>query len=144
MLVWCWRSKQHWFQSCVCWIVLPCLMIRGPVRDAIFGEMIPYSAGIDLRRQNLTTVDVRFRRLQPIPHWRNKNIYNDRRRVTLGIQINQKELTKSFMMISNWKTLVFMVYTTIFQRFNPLSPHDALKHHFASLKNDLISSNWGF
>ena len=23
--------------------------------------------------------------------------------------------------------------------FNPLSPHDALRHHFASLKNDLIS-----
>ena len=23
--------------------------------------------------------------------------------------------------------------------FNPLSPQDALKHHFASLKNDLIS-----
>ena len=23
--------------------------------------------------------------------------------------------------------------------FNPLNPHDALKHHFASLKNDLIS-----
>ena len=25
--------------------------------------------------------------------------------------------------------------------FNPLSPHDALKHHLASLKNDLISWN---
>ena len=25
--------------------------------------------------------------------------------------------------------------------FNPLNPDDALKHHFASLKNDLISSN---
>ena len=23
--------------------------------------------------------------------------------------------------------------------FNPLSPHDALRHHFASLKNGLIS-----
>ena len=26
-----------------------------------------------------------------------------------------------------------------YQRFNPLNPHDALKHRFASLKNDLIS-----
>ena len=25
------------------------------------------------------------------------------------------------------------------QLLNPLSPHDALKHHFAYLKNDLIS-----
>ena len=31
-----------------------------------------------------------------------------------------------------------MVYTKIFQRLNPLSPHDALKHHFTSLKTDLI------
>ena len=23
--------------------------------------------------------------------------------------------------------------------FNPLGPHDAMKHHFATLKNDLIS-----
>ena len=26
---------------------------------------------------------------------------------------------------------------------NPLGPHDALKHHFASLKNDLVSRNRG-
>ena len=26
-----------------------------------------------------------------------------------------------------------------FDRVHPLSPHDALKHHFASLKNDFIS-----
>ena len=31
-----------------------------------------------------------------------------------------------------------MVYTTIFQRFKGLSPHDALKHHFTSLETDLI------
>ena len=28
--------------------------------------------------------------------------------------------------------------------FNPLSPHDALKHHFTSLKTDLIFYNQGF
>ena len=32
----------------------------------------------------------------------------------------------------------------IYQRFNPLSPHDALKHHFTSLKTDLFSYNQGF
>ena len=26
----------------------------------------------------------------------------------------------------------------MFKKFNPLSPHDALKHHFTSLKTDLI------
>ena len=31
-----------------------------------------------------------------------------------------------------------MIYTKLIQRFNPLSPHDALKHHFTSLKTDLI------
>ena len=30
-----------------------------------------------------------------------------------------------------------MVYTKVVQRFNPLSPHDALKHRFTSLKTDL-------
>ena len=34
------------------------------------------------------------------------------------IQMNRKELTKTFMMISNWKiTLVAMAYAMIFQRF---------------------------
>ena len=31
-----------------------------------------------------------------------------------------------------------MIYTKVFQRFNPLSPRDALKHHFTSLKSYLI------
>ena len=35
----------------------------------------------------------------------------------IGIQMNRKEITKTFMMISNWKKhLVFMVYTKIYQR----------------------------
>ena len=50
-----------------------------------------------------------------------------------------EEQTKTFMMISNCKKpSVSMVYTTTFQRFNPLSPHDALMHHFTYLKADLI------
>ena len=36
----------------------------------------PYSAGIDFRRQNLTSVDVRF------PRCKNINIYNGRRPIT--------------------------------------------------------------
>ena len=41
----------------------------------------------------------------------------------LGIQMNWKEVTKTVMIIANWKktTLVSMVYTKIFQRFNPLT-----------------------
>ena len=31
-----------------------------------------------------------------------------------------------------------MVYIKKIQRFNPLIPHDASKHHFTSLKTDLI------
>ena len=30
------------------------------------------------------------------------------------------------------------------ERVNPLSPHDALKHHFKSLKTDLIPTTKGF
>ena len=31
-----------------------------------------------------------------------------------------------------------MVFKKTYQRFNPLRPHDALKHHFTSLKTDSI------
>ena len=36
------------------------------------------------------------------------------------------------------KPFGFHILHKLFQRFNPLSPHDALKHHFTSLKTDLI------
>ena len=37
----------------------------------------------------------------------------------IGIQMKRKVLTKTFMMISNWKSHLFpMVYTKLFQRFN--------------------------
>ena len=32
----------------------------------------------------------------------------------------------------------FNIHKTLVQHLNPLSPHDALKHHFTSLKTDLI------
>ena len=37
------------------------------------------------------------------------------------------------------KPLVAVIYTKTIQSFNPLSPHDALNHHFTSLQTDLIS-----
>ena len=39
-----------------------------------------------------------------------------------------------FCVVQHWSTVKHVA-------FNPLNPHDALKHHFASLKNDLISWN---
>ena len=36
------------------------------------------------------------------------------------------------------KPICFLVYIETFQRFNPLNPHDALKHHFTSLKTGFI------
>ena len=37
-----------------------------------------------------------------------------------------------------------MVYTNTFQRFNSLSPHDALKHRFTSLKTYFFPTTKGF
>ena len=41
----------------------------------------------------------------------------------MGIQINQKDNTKTFMMISNWKKNHLRLNSVykIFQRFNPLT-----------------------
>ena len=61
-----------------------------------------FSARIEFRRQNLTSVDVRFWRLKSIPRCKSRSISNGRRPIT-GIQMNQKELTKTVMMISSWK-----------------------------------------
>ena len=56
--------------------------------------------GIDFSRQDLTSVDVRSWRLKSIPvlwtYFFQPETYN------IGIQMNQKELTKTFMIISNW------------------------------------------
>ena len=71
------------------------------------GERITsYSAGIDSRRQIMTSrVD---------PHTVTVNIFI----LVIGIEMKRKELTKRFMIISNWKNpLVSMVYTQIWLRF---------------------------
>ena len=56
--------------------------------------------------------------------------------------MKQKEITKTIVTISKWKN-PFVSMVSLFQRFrgqlfNPLNPHDALKHHFIFLKTDLI------
>ena len=51
--------------------------------------------------------------------------------------MNRKEMNKTLMIISNWRK-PFGLKQNQNQRFNPLNPHDALKHHFTSLKTDLI------
>ena len=76
---------------------------------------------IDFRRQNLTSVDVRFWRLMSIPHWKSKHIYNDRIH-NIGIQMNQKEQISHLFIRHLWwfqiekNPLFSMVYTTICQR----------------------------
>ena len=69
--------------------------------------------------------------------------------------MKQKELNKTFMMISIWFPWFVQTYLSIVRvvvliasiavfyilyifSFNHLNPHDALKHHFTSLKTDLI------
>ena len=65
----------------------------------------PYSAEIDFSQILTSKVDPRTVGV--------KNISNGRR--PIGIQMNQKELTRPFVVISNWNNpLVSMVYTKIF------------------------------
>ena len=64
-----------------------------------------FSAGIDFRHKNLT-----FTKDDPRTVTVNKN-YNGRWTHNIGIQMERKELTKTFMMNSNWKIRSFsMVY----------------------------------
>ena len=37
-----------------------------------------------------------------------------------------------------WGLTLKLLSATVFNMFNPLSPHDALKHNFTSLKMNLI------
>ena len=59
----------------------------------------PYSAGADLSRQNLTSVDVRFWRLKSWLKIFIMAVDQDH----IGIQMNRIELTDTFMMILKWK-----------------------------------------
>ena len=66
---------------------------------------IPFSAEIDFRRQILTSkVD---------PRTENINMYNDRGPHNKGIEMKRKELTKTFMVISNWKNTSLGLYTNM-------------------------------
>ena len=83
----------------------------------------PSSAGIEFRRQNLTSrrhiltskVDPRTKRVKYL-YWPQTH--------NTGIQMKQKELTKIFIIISNLKkTLVSMVYPKLYQRCKGLNNH---------------------
>ena len=70
-----------------------------------------YSSGTNFRRQNLTPIDVILWRPKSIPAQYGWKYLSLPQTHNIGIQINRKELTKTFMMISNWKnTCVSMVY----------------------------------
>ena len=52
--------------------------------------------------------------------------------------------TETQLLVGENDSRVFILRQSInlqIMMFNPLSPHDALKHHFKSLKNYLISYN---
>ena len=74
-----------------------------------------YSTGIDFSCQNLTSVDVRFWRLKSTPALRELKYSQWPQSLHNGIQMNRKELTETFMMISNWKNLFDLhdLYTNI-------------------------------
>ena len=75
----------------------------------------PFGAGIDFSRQNLTSTDVRFWRLKSIPALKELKFYIGIWPIAYSIQMKRKKLTKTCMMISNWKNpLVFMVVQTYF------------------------------
>ena len=60
----------------------------------------PFSAGTVFRRQNLTSTDVKLWRLKTFPALIELTIYSGCGPIT---QMKQKVLSKTFMMISNWK-----------------------------------------
>ena len=64
----------------------------------------PFSAGTDIRRQNLTSNDVRLWRLKSIPAL-GKN-YKFILSVDPEHKYSNKELTEAFRMTSNWKTIL--------------------------------------
>ena len=63
----------------------------------------PFSAGIVSIHQNLTSVDVRFWRIKTVPALKELKYLYLQYTHNIGIQMKRKELTKPFMMISNWK-----------------------------------------
>ena len=50
----------------------------------------------------------------------------------------QLQMTTSISILVNIHRMYMKCYVIISHFVNPLSPHDALKHHFTSLKTDLI------
>ena len=79
-----------------------------------FLTLDPFSAGTVFIRQNLTSVDVRFWRIKSIRALKELKYLQWSHLHNIGIQINRKELTKTFKMIYNW--FKPMIYTKLFQR----------------------------
>ena len=54
----------------------------------------------------------------------------------------QLQVSENYSDLTKWRSTLFrscwLMSHFIFNMFNPLSPYDALKHHFTSLKTDLI------
>ena len=79
----------------------------------IFQRFNSFSAGIVFIRQNLTSVDVRFCRIKKIPALQKSKYIKWPYSLThnIGIQMKRKELSKTFMLISNLRSfLVFIKY----------------------------------
>ena len=57
----------------------------------------PLSARTNFRRQNMTSIDVRFWRIKSIPTLKELNTYNGHG--PIGIQMNRKELTRTILTI---------------------------------------------
>ena len=93
-----------------------------------------WAPGTDLRRPILTSMDVRIWRLSRHPHWKSKLfIMAVDGAHTIGIQMKEKELTKTCMMTLNWKKpFGLLVYIKIFQltwkvsRYCLLALHDSV------------------
>ena len=58
-------------------------------------------------------------------------------------KLNKYEYFYSLEVVSRYHKTQVQVDTNYSYLFNPLSPRDALKHHFTSLKTDLISLQLG-
>ena len=58
-------------------------------------------------------------------------------------KLNKYEYFYSLEVVSRSHRPQVQVDTNYLYLFNPLSPRDALKHHFTSLKTDLISLQLG-
>ena len=77
------------------------------------------SARTDFKRQNMTSVDVRFWRLKSTPHWKSGHISNGRRPITFRYSDEAEKANEDIYDDLKLKktSLVSMICTKIFQSF---------------------------